>query len=191
LLRSVVPEALRAKLLEMRRQLADSLIHDGVDGERHSYAFSANMRYVGQFHDIVVPLPDPSRDDWWNSDAVVSRFHAQYEQAFGHADADRAVEIVAIRGEGQGKVDKPQFGRLVSRGSGRVLPRRHREILFDDAESRTSCPVYAREDLLAGDFVQGPAIISQSDTTVLLRPEQTGRVDAVGVIHVRSGEVAA
>jgi N-methylhydantoinase A len=57
-------------------------------------------------------------------------------------------------------------------------------MVFDADAGKIDCPVYAREDLLAGDVVQGPAVIGQSDTTVLLTPGQAGTVDAHGVIHI-------
>jgi N-methylhydantoinase A len=47
-------------------------------------------------------------------------------------------------------------------------------------------PVYRRADLRGGDRLKGPALVSQSDTTVLVLPGQVGSVDRHGVIRIRS-----
>lgn len=183
-LAAIVPDDLRGRLLDMKRELGRLLVEDGIAADRQTFLFSANMRYVGQFHDIVVPLPDPTDAGWWRVAEIERRFRDRHERAFGHADPSGAVEIVALRAEARGKMDKPRFVELARRTSGAPAPRRHREMLFDADADKVACPVYAREDLLAGDVIEGPAVIGQSDTTVLLTPGQTGAVDAYGVIHI-------
>ena len=45
-------------------------------------------------------------------------------------------------------------------------------------------PVFARESLVAGDEIAGPAIIEQLDTTTVLDPGDRARVDALGNLIV-------
>jgi N-methylhydantoinase A len=45
-------------------------------------------------------------------------------------------------------------------------------------------PVFARETLVAGDEITGPAIIEQLDTTTVLEPGDRARVDALGNLIV-------
>jgi N-methylhydantoinase A len=39
------------------------------------------------------------------------------------------------------------------------------------------CPVFDREALVPGDVIAGPAIIEQMDTTIVVAPDFSGRVD--------------
>jgi len=40
-----------------------------------------------------------------------------------------------------------------------------------------SCPLYDREKLLAGNHIEGPAVVEQMDATTLLVPGATATVD--------------
>lgn len=184
-----VDAAVLASMLgALRSDLEDGLAADGVPPERRECRFFADMRYVGQFHDISVPLPDERQPGWWDPPARAAIFHVMHEQAFGHASAEAAVEIVGLRAEGRGRLDKPAFASLAVRGDEPLVPRARRRVLLDRSGRWHDCPVFARADLRAGDRLPGPAIVSQSDTTVLVLDGQHGTVDGHGVIHIRSGE---
>jgi N-methylhydantoinase A len=60
-----------------------------------------------------------------------------------------------------------------------------RQVYFADLGFQTT-PVYAREDLLAGHTLKGPAIIDQLDTTTVVFPRETARVDAQGAIFIEA-----
>ena len=49
------------------------------------------------------------------------------------------------------------------------------------------CPVWAREALLAGNRIAGPAIIEEVSATTVLYPGDQARVDAVGSLIVEVG----
>jgi N-methylhydantoinase A len=51
-------------------------------------------------------------------------------------------------------------------------------------EGRHDTPVYRREELFAGDAIQGPAVIEEAVSVVVLHPDQEMRVDDYGNLHV-------
>ena len=53
-----------------------------------------------------------------------------------------------------------------------------RKVCFSGAAGMLDCDLYDREKLLFGDRFGGPAIIEQMDTTTLILPGMTARVDA-------------
>lgn len=182
------PKELRSGLAELHRRLEAMMERDGVPHDRRSFTFSADMRYVGQFHDIPTPLRWPTPEGEWDRSGAAQAFHAAHERAFGHADPAGRVEIVALRGEGSGRLDKPRLNKAPERSEGRPQPCAFRDALLERSMPRRRCPVYLRSALMAGDALRGPAIVSQSDTTALILDGQTGVVDAYGVIHIRSDE---
>ena len=59
-----------------------------------------------------------------------------------------------------------------------------------DGSSAIACPVYTRGDLLIGDVIEGPAIIEQMDTTTVVPPAFTARVDPWRNLYITwQGEV--
>jgi len=187
---SKVDEAeLRERLRALEGKLNEALEADRILPPRRSFRFSVDLRYVGQFHDITAPIQDPRTIGWWSADAVAAHFHELHERVYGHADRRSDVEIVNIRGHGLGEVDKPSFPPIAG-CSQKTGPRSFREILLDRRSERLQCPVYSRSDLTPGDRLEGPAVVSQSDTTVLVLPQQRGEVDEYGVIHIRMKDPA-
>lgn len=180
------PAVVAERLLELGRDLDAALEADGVPPDRRRISFSANMRYAGQFHDINIALPAPEGADWWDESAVATLFHATHERQYGHSEPADSVEFVALRGLGVGIVDKPSFAPLPGRAEGPPPVASRRPVLFPGAAARQDCPVYRRADLLPGHVLAGPAIITQSDTTVLILPRQTGRIDEYGVIAIQT-----
>jgi N-methylhydantoinase A len=174
---------------EMERRLDAALDRDGVRADRRSFLHAADLRYQGQFHDITVPFDVPE-DEAWSPAVVAERFHRMHNQAYGHCDPESAIEIVNLRLEAVGCVDKPSFRRGVERAVGSARPHSSRSIIFERGGARRDSPVFRRDDLLPGHELEGPAIVSQSDTTVLLLPGQSAQVDDHGVIRIRSRENA-
>jgi N-methylhydantoinase A len=50
-------------------------------------------------------------------------------------------------------------------------------VYFDDNGDFTDTPIYNRSELPAGSSIDGPAIVEQMDTTVLIPPNARARVD--------------
>jgi N-methylhydantoinase A len=67
-----------------------------------------------------------------------------------------------------------------------------RPVYFGDS-GWLETPIYARESLGAGDSFEGPAIVTQYDTTTVILPGQRVSVDAYGnlVVETRAGRVQA
>jgi N-methylhydantoinase A len=188
LIDKVSPDQLGGRFADLHAALDASLAREGLPANARRFSYAADLRYEGQFHDITVPLEPPGVRDWWRPEGVAGRFHALHDRTYGHSDPAGAVEFVNLRVEGIGEVQKPWFPRAPERTSGRPAPFARRRICVDRSGARLDTPVYKRADLRAGDRLSGPALVSQSDTTVLVLPGQAASVDNYGVIHIRSTE---
>ena len=60
---------------------------------------------------------------------------------------------------------------------GEPEPTGTREVVFDRGEDAVEAPVFARDDLPAGASFEGPALIDQLDSTVLVPPGVKVEVD--------------
>jgi len=66
---------------------------DGVPPEHRRFLRQVDMRYSGQEYTITVAAPDDATD----VDALVERFHADYEVRYGHSTPGAPVDVVALR----------------------------------------------------------------------------------------------
>jgi len=126
----------------------------------------AYMRYQGQGWEIVVMLPNR---DFVDSDAVEIRrlFETEYIRLFGRALDGLDIEImnwsVQVRSEllQSDPVEALEAETLRASGeSRRIFDAREQE--FVDAA------IYQRDDLLAGDRVDGPAVIIETETSTVV-----------------------
>jgi N-methylhydantoinase A len=175
-------EAISHRLDELGQILDVSLARDGVPEASRAVTYAADMRYVGQFHDLTISLPGR-----FDADALASLFHRAHERVHGHANPSGAVEIVTLRAEGTGQVSKATFPRLPEAEEPLSAPSGERSIRFPGHAASVASPVHRRDALRPGHVLAGPAVVSQSDSTVLVAPGQTAQVDAWGVIHITGG----
>lgn len=138
---------------------------------------TADMRYVGQNYELQVQVPaGPVGSD--TLDALVKGFEQAHLQRFGFIAEGEAIQIVTLRLEAAGIVNKAQFTPQPDAGpSCDTAIIGTRDVYMDEVRDFVSCPVYAREKLKSGNRISGPAIVEQMDTTTVILPDMQGIVD--------------
>ena len=115
------------------------------------------MRYAGQSFELNVPY---GRD-------LIQTFHQTHENRYGHAMYGHAVEIVNVRLQAVGTVEKPLLEpeSITAKYDTPVLAVKNGVTMID------------RGQLQAGMSFEGPALVFQLDSTVYVAPGWTARVD--------------
>ena len=136
-----------------------------------SASFTADMCYLGQIHNLRVPI---ERD--WSPEDLSQAFENAYRQEFGNVLAGIPVILVSL----QATVSAPPPGQ-VTRTPAPLEPRpatpgSRREVYFGGWQDTA---IFARHDLKPGMTFQGPAIVEQADATVVIEPDMTVRVDGL------------
>jgi N-methylhydantoinase A len=138
---------------------------------------SVDMRYAGQNHEITVEVPDPPPA---GQAPLRAAFENRHRQLYGFT-LDRPADFITWRltatlslpgytmDEWHGNGDRP-------RSEGRA---------FVDGRWRDAA-ILQRETLARGESLQGPAVVQQMDSTVLLLPEDEARVDEFGNLLIRA-----
>ncbi|MCG5214898.1 hydantoinase/oxoprolinase family protein [Streptosporangium sp. KLBMP 9127] len=144
---------------------------------------SADMRYSGQAYELRVALPSEWLDGGDGLDAAViaEAFHTEHERLYGFRDATAPIELGTARLAVTGAAG-PMPAVAVPPGAGAPRPGRRRDILLGDTWH--TADVHSRVLLGAGDAFDGPAIVEQDDTTVLVPPGWSVSVDAAGNLHL-------
>ncbi|MDA0322848.1 MAG: hydantoinase/oxoprolinase family protein [Verrucomicrobia bacterium] len=165
-----LPAVFERLLLEPRRRLALA----GMTTDR--VARRLRLRYFGQGHDLTVTLSDSLLD----RAAIEDAFHAAHRDAYGYDFPGDAIEVVAAWVSAT--VELQDTALPAWPGTSKPQPVGTRPVIFDAVEHDT--PVYNRATLGTGSAIDGPAIIEQPDTTVVIEPGQNLVVDRLGQILI-------
>lgn len=149
-----------------------------------------DMAYVGQTHTVAVPLK-VAVTDWTVEPATVAAidaaFDAAYEATFGRLLKNGARRVMNLRTAVIGKRPKFDLATLAPEGgSVEASKTGNRQVHFGNAWHDTA--IYDRLSLPVGSEIKGPAILVQPDTTVLIDPGLTGRVDSFGNTIIEPNE---
>jgi N-methylhydantoinase A len=136
-----------------------------------------DMRYVGQSYELGVTFTG-------GIERAVEGFHDLHEKRFGYSDREERVEVVNVRIKARGIVTHPVLERQEEMPEVDVEAKQTRMVGFagNDGVVMYETGVYERASLVAGTRVQGPAIVTQYDTTTVIAPHWWARVDALGNI---------
>ena len=170
-LRQADVAGMKGLLAEMEEEGRRTLIGDGHPLDEISVSFSADMRYLGQWFQLNVPigsgpvLEDMERD-----------FHAQYKRTYGYRREGVPVELVYLRATVLGEVDKPalESHTLVSRSATQAVTGQ-RPVSFYG--SFVQCPIYDRALLPPGSAFDGPAVVEEYGATTAVFPGWRASVD--------------
>ena len=150
---------------------------------------AADMRYQGQEHTVTVPLP-PTFTSPGARETIKRAFDMAYAQQFSHNAPDQEAEFVTIRVAMLGELHKPQLTRIPA---GDKTPPSDaiggsRNVLYAGASERVDTRVYHRKFLLAGNTIEGPAVIDEHASTTVMGPHDRMEVNEYGhlVIEVHS-----
>ena len=165
-----------------------ALVASGIEPRRVALARSADMRYVGQEHPVTVVLPQEvfrrrSRE------ALKRRFDEEHLQRYGTCAPEEPAEIVSLRATVTGAIKKPPLERIARGGrapSASAL-RGKRSAHFTELGKTIATPIYARDELRAGNRIEGPALVEEHASTTVVLPGDRLRVDAFGNLDIEVG----
>ncbi len=159
----------------MEEEARDHLVEEGVPPENMRFIRQIDMRYVGQWRTLTVPV-DLSNPESTLQEAL-KKFHAEHERSYSYSDPSREVEIFALKLVTQGIIPKPTMPKVRETGDAESALTGSRQVYFDEAGGFVETPIYNRDKLLPGARIQGPAVVEQLDSTVVLPPETASVVD--------------
>jgi len=172
---------------------------DGIGKSRRRFAFSLDMRHRGQINEVEVMLREGRVTDALLAagglrraqPTLRERFKVRYEQLYGRGSsyADARLEIVTLRLRATAATPRPRLSasrRLVSK-IGAKVKRGKRAVYWTEAKKSLPTPVYDGAFLVPGNAIKGPAVIETTDTTVVVHPGRTLRVDRFGNFEIEFG----
>ena len=163
------------------RRVAD----EDMSARQTEFQFAADLRYRGQEHTIPVPLAGADDLSGGGSPALRRTFDQLHDRRYGHAAPDEAIQIVNLR--------------LILRAADQDLstdwlaeahapedrhPDQTRDVVFDDPQAPVASRIVWRPGLPAGASVEGPAVIEEPNSTVLIHPGDVATVTEHGHLDI-------
>ncbi len=177
----LVPEMDMAPISAIREALAadgrEQLRRAGVAEADMTVEYSADMRLVGQLHEINVPLPagDLGAD---SHGAIREAFEAVYSARYTTVPADAQMEILSFRCRTSGPVPQLTVRQAGVGGHEGDARKGSRKTWF--AGEWLEAQVYDRYSLRPGIEIEGPAIIEENESTTIIPPGDRATIDETG-----------
>ncbi|MAP38775.1 MAG: methylhydantoinase [Dehalococcoidia bacterium] len=171
-------ESVNGLYSEMESWGRDMLANSGVPEDQVRLTRTADMRLVGQIHEINVPIPDDTLAQ--NSTEVIeSDFHQIYQQLYSRRNLSIPIEVQNWRllVSGPQPILNLQEQIVEPNADARVALNGSRPAYFANANGFVECPVYHRYKLAAGAEISGPAIIEEEESTTIIRPGDSASID--------------
>jgi len=175
------------------RQLYESMEEDArkrllrVGGDLKALTVSrvADMRYVGQGHEIQVPLPTAGPLGPADRDAIQAAFDEVYRGLFSRTMVGVPVEALTWRVTLEERPSDSSQRLAKSLAGERVVVKQRRAAFFPDGHGFRSIDVYDRFALPINFTLSGPAIVEEPNSTCVIGPDAKFHIDGAGSIVCR------
>jgi N-methylhydantoinase A len=170
-------DEIEREFLAMEAEARARLAAEGFASDAISTDRQIDMRYLGQWRSLTINAEDLTS----NIDAVLRRFHEDHERTYSYSQPDQPVEIYGVRVAGLGTVPHISLADIedeATDASAALVG--ERSVYFEHAGAFVDTAIYAHDRLTAGTELNGPAIIEQMDSTIVVPPLWTALADNSG-----------
>ncbi len=172
------PAEVFERFRDMAAEAQQTLEQQGIETDKLTLLYFADLRYIGQEHTVRVPVfPDDTFA------ALQDRFNAAHEQAYAHALPEKPVEMVRLRLAAVVVTSKPEMMALPESSAQEAI-KGYRRVSFTERPATVNCPIYDRAKLRAGQQIAGPLIVEEWTSTTLVLPGQALEVDVYGNLMI-------
>ncbi|HEX4746022.1 MAG TPA: hydantoinase/oxoprolinase family protein [Gaiellaceae bacterium] len=174
-LAEVAEEGLEEAFRPLEEAGRTDLEREGTDPGDIVFVRQLDLRYVGQSFELTVPSGE--------LEEVASRFHIEHDRAYGFAAPDEPIELVSARVRAIGRITKPALPVLEEGPT--PEPTKRRAVYFAESGGFVDASVLDRYALPAGARFEGPAIVEEYDSTLVVHPGFVAEADVHGNLLLR------
>ncbi|MEO8696380.1 MAG: hydantoinase/oxoprolinase family protein [Acidimicrobiales bacterium] len=168
------PAVIDALYCELTDAARSQVRAEGFDDANIRIEREIDVRFRHQAHELGVPLDDGEITPATLVQAEAS-FRDTYERLYGVRPSD-PVEFVNYRVRAVGRVDKPDWA-VDAQAHGAATPVSQRAVHFGEHDGFIDTPVYRRSSLAPGHVIEGPAIVEEPTSSIVVPPKWTASVD--------------
>ena len=168
------------KLLASMTADARAVVEPALGKSKPAIQVIADCRYVGQGHEIRVPVP-AKKLGAADGAKLKAEFERLYEQVYGLRIPNQEAEAITWSVTVSSGAVKP---KRAARASKKAAPKpRSKRTIYDPALGKqVQAPVYWRFDMKPGSAIKGPAIIAEDETSTIVGANFSAAVNSLGYI---------
>ncbi len=176
-----------ATLATLETEARSRLAAAGITPEAMRVERSAEMRLIGQLHQIPVRLPEGALAAA-GLPALIDAFAETYRSLYTRVVDSAEIELLALRVRVIGPEPEIAISGAVAGDAGGPARKGSRRAWFDGKFHDT--PVFDRYALAPGETLAGPAIVEEREATTIIGPGDTLAVDAARNLRITVGAAA-
>jgi N-methylhydantoinase A len=174
-------EEINAIYEEMERQALAELAEEGFPASTVTISRFADAKYPAQIHELTIPIPAAKKVTLGDIPGIAETFHSLHERMFTYCVRDSSVDVFHWRITAVGKIPslRVQEYNRTRRAATHALKGK-RDVYFGALNGYHPTDLYDGSKLKHGMIVHGSAVVEQENTTVVIFPGQTLRVNRFG-----------
>ncbi|MDH4557930.1 hydantoinase/oxoprolinase family protein [Pseudomonas sp. BN417] len=180
-------DRLNRALADLRRQGLVNLRDDGFGDEASSCHYTLEMRYLGQIHECSVELEAHQLDEVGLA-TLCEAFHARHQTLYSYSERSSPVELVNLECSVIGQLPRPPHRELQGPANPpSPVPDSLRPMLFSAEGEWQSTAVFNGNRLLPSQTVQGPCVIEEDTTNIVVPPGWQATLEPSATYRVTCG----
>ncbi|MDS0295698.1 hydantoinase/oxoprolinase family protein [Halogeometricum luteum] len=174
------------KLDALEAEADEWLASEGVDETDRSFEHYAECRYFRQDIQMSIPVDVTNLRGETGLAEIKGDFEARHDRRFGFS-LDAPLEIASLRVVGKGAMQGVTIEKRETAGADPSDAEVDVAEVYFRGEYRET-PVYDRGELRSGNRLDGPAVVVDDDSTLVVQPDHVARVDRYGNVEITRGE---
>ncbi|MEN6524410.1 MAG: hydantoinase/oxoprolinase family protein, partial [Anaerolineaceae bacterium] len=168
----------------MEAEARKTLLDEGLSEEQIRIERGFDLRYMGQHHEVPVIIPSGKIDQAMLPE-IKKRFHEAHNRLFLYNEPESPLESINIRLTGLGMIPKTSLTSWEAGGKdASTALKEPRKAYFGEAGGWVETRIYDGSKLKAGNVVEGPAIIEEVTTTIVVSPDDRATIDRLGNVVI-------
>ena len=176
---------------QMKNAGVATLIKEGVKKENIEFYPVLDLRYIGQYHEVQLPVPWEDVE-LFNLQKIKNSFHNEHNRLFGYSldKEGTEIEIINVRLRVLGKTEKPKFlSEAETQTSLQLAFKDKRMIYIPETNATKEVSVYNGDIPLSGNIINGPAIIEKVNTSIFVSESYDCQIDRFGSFIIYNKDV--
>jgi N-methylhydantoinase A len=180
-------EGVAATIADLRRRMSEfeEQLPTSFDGDV-SRRYYVEARYAYQVWDVPIPLTGEGVPDQASLDALIESFHDAHERIFAVREPGQKIELSQWKGRVVVGTRKPAAGSERRSGSGPPAGNGSRVAFMPDL-GEVEVPIHLGAEMGPGAVAEGPAILIEPETTIVVYPGWTAHVTESGNYRLELG----
>lgn len=165
---------------------ASSIVRQGAGDVPLEERRTCFMRYLGQGHEIEVPVSGGTIDDGERK-VLQAAYDREYARQYSRSVPGMDVEILGWKLVVAAPLpDDPETVMIAGGDEGAGSTRRH--VVDPAAGQMVDVPIFGRESLAPGAVFEGPCVITEGQTSTVVTASFHGQIDRNGYIVLEARE---